>query len=164
MNNRTKPFKPGGHEAVYPGLESDPYRVRNKLSEPSVCPTCGAVYHEGRWQWLARPEHAKEVACSACRRTAERLPAGYVYIDGTFAAQHRVELLELIDHRAARARAEHPMQRVMSVETEGETTVVTTTDLHLARDLGSALKSAFQGALELKYSQDENLVRAYWRR
>lgn len=164
MSDHARPFKPGEHRPVYPGLEDDPYALRTKLSEPSVCPTCGAVYHSGRWQWLTPPREAKDVVCTACRRTAERMPAGYVYIDGDFATSHRTELLNLINHRAARARAEHPMERIMSVETEGGTTIVTTTDVHLARDLGAALKSAFQGTLDLKYSPDENRVRAYWRR
>jgi NMD protein affecting ribosome stability and mRNA decay len=164
MNDHTRPFKPGEHRPVYPGLEDDPYALRAKLSEPSVCPTCGAVYHSGRWQWSTRPQGAKEVVCTACHRMADRLPAGYVYIDGPFALDHRAELLELVNHRAARAQAEHPMQRVMSIDTGGGTTVITTTDVHLARDLGSALRSAFQGTLEVKYSHDENLVRAYWRR
>ena len=81
MNEHTRPFKPGEHRPVYPGLEDDPYVLRAKLSEPSVCPTCGAVYHRGRWQWIARPQDAKEVVCTACHRMADRLPAGYVYID-----------------------------------------------------------------------------------
>lgn len=164
MNDHTRPFKPGEHKPVYPGLEDDPYALRSKLSEPSVCPTCGAVYHDGRWQWLTRPEHAQEVVCTACHRTADGVPAGYVYIDGAFAVDHRSEVLDLVNHHAARARAEHPMERIIAIETEGDATVVTTTGVHLARDLGSALKSAFQGTLDLKYGPGEQLVRAYWRR
>jgi hypothetical protein len=29
----------------------DPYKLRRELHEPTRCPRCGAVYHEGRWQW-----------------------------------------------------------------------------------------------------------------
>ena len=107
MNDHTRPFKPGEHKPVYPGLEDDPYALRSKLSEPSVCPTCGAVYHDGRWQWLTRPEHAKEVVCTACHRIADRVPAGYVHIEGAFAADHRKEVLELVNHHAARRRRDH---------------------------------------------------------
>ncbi|KAA0085049.1 BCAM0308 family protein [Trinickia soli] len=164
MSEHTRPFKPGEHKPVYPGLENDPYALRGKLPEPSACPTCGAVYEKGRWQWLSRPQDAKEVVCTACRRTAEHMPAGYVYIEGSFANDHRAEVLGLINHHAARAKTEHPMQRVMSIDTADDKTVVTTTDVHLARDLGSALQSAFQGTLDLKYSDDEHLVRAYWQR
>ncbi|KVD72636.1 ATPase [Burkholderia sp. ABCPW 14] len=164
MNHRTRPFKAGSHEEVYPGLAQDPCAMRRKLREPTVCPTCGAVFSAGRWQWLARPDDAHEHQCGACQRTAERLPAGYLHIDGPFANEHLSELLQLLRHHEERARAGRPMQRIMSIDTDGGATVVTTTDVHLARNLGSALKSAYQGSLDLKYSLDEQLVRAYWRR
>lgn len=164
MNDRTRPFKPGDHRDVYPGLEQDPYALRGKLSEPAVCRNCGAVHAGGRWQWIARPAAAEPVLCVACRRIADHLPAGYVHIDGEFAAAHRDELLQLVRGHEARAKAAHPMQRIISVDEDGGTTVVSTTDLHLARDLGTMLKAAFRGSLELKYSRDESLVRVYWRR
>ena len=56
------------------------------------------------------------------------------------------------------------MERIMAIDENAGKTLVTTTDIHLARDLGTALKAAFQGTLELKYSKEENLVRAYWQR
>jgi hypothetical protein len=28
----------------------DPYQARQKLHEGTVCPQCGAVYHDGRWR------------------------------------------------------------------------------------------------------------------
>ena len=164
MNYHTRPFKPGEQREVFPGLENDPYLLRRKHSEPTVCSHCGAVYRDGRWQWLPRPDDAEEAICTACHRIADRVPAGYVYIDGPFAQEHRAELLQLIDRHAQRARAAHPMQRVMSIDAEDRKIVVTTTDVHLARGIGSALKSAFQGELELDYPSDEKLVRVYWRR
>ncbi|MGN6807009.1 MAG: BCAM0308 family protein [Trinickia sp.] len=164
MNAHVKPFKPGDHNEVFPGLADDPYALRRKLSEPSVCPNCGAVYRDGRWQWLARPAQASQVVCTACHRIADGMPAGYVYISGSFARERRAEMLNLIHHHEERAKAGHPMKRIMSVSESGDTTIVATTDVHLARDIGSALKSAFQGALDVKYSRDENLVRVYWQR
>lgn len=56
------------------------------------------------------------------------------------------------------------MQRIMAIEDDSGKMIVTTTDIHLARDLGEALKAAFHGSLELKYSKEDNLLRAYWRR
>lgn len=35
MSHRTRPFKAGSHEAVYPGLAQDPYAMRRKLPEPT---------------------------------------------------------------------------------------------------------------------------------
>lgn len=42
----------------------DPYQSQQKLSEPTVCPQCGAVYHNGRWQWAPRPEQGREAFCN----------------------------------------------------------------------------------------------------
>lgn len=164
MSDHTRPFKAGDHAEVFPGLGHDPYRLRGKLQEPSVCPNCGVVYTGGRWQWLDRPDEAHEAVCTACRRTADHLPAGYLTIDGEFAAQHQVEIIDLLRRDEAKTRAQHPMKRIMSIEAENGTTVVATTDVHYTRDLGEALKSAFQGTLDLKYSRDEDLARVYWRR
>jgi len=41
---------------------------------------------------------------------------------------------------------------------------VTTTDSHLARGIGEAIHGAFKGDLKVRYSRDENLVRAIWKR
>jgi hypothetical protein len=46
----------------------DPYQRQQKLHEGTVCPQCGAVYHEGRWRWVPRAEGAVEALCAACRR------------------------------------------------------------------------------------------------
>ncbi|WP_042303604.1 BCAM0308 family protein [Paraburkholderia kururiensis] len=164
MKPQTRPFKAGSQEKLFPERGHDAYKLQHKLREPTVCPTCGAVYQEGRWQWGPRPSDADEVVCSACHRIADREPAGFVYIEGEFATQHRDELVHLLRHHEEHARAEHAMERIIAIEDESGKAIVTTTGVHLARDLGSALKAAFQGTLELKYSKDENLLRAYWRR
>jgi len=52
----------------------DPYQLQQKLSDPTVCPQCGAVYHNGRWQWANRPEEGREALCSACRRINDKFP------------------------------------------------------------------------------------------
>ena len=41
---------------------------------------------------------------------------------------------------------------------------VTTTDSHLARGIAEALHGAYKGELKLRYSRDENLLRASWKR
>lgn len=164
MKSQTRPFKADSQEKIFPERGSDAYKLKRKLHEPTVCPTCGAVYHEGRWQWLQRPSSAEEVVCSACHRIADREPAGFLYIEGEFAPQHRDELIQLLRHHEAHARAEHAMERIIAIADDSGKTIVTTTDIHLARDLGEAIKAAFKGSLELKYSKDENLLRAYWRR
>lgn len=143
---------------------NDPYRERYKPDGASFCPTCGAVFHDGRWQWGEKQAGAHEHVCPACHRIRDALPAGHVTLSGPFLGQHRDEIIGLLHNEAARVKAEHPLERIMQVTEEHGQTVVTTTDLHLARRIGEALHHAWQGELELKYSPDEYLVRVSWQR
>lgn len=158
----------GTHEQARGGVgekDHDSYRLRAKPPEPTWCPDCGAVYEEGRWQWKERvASSAPGLVCSACQRIRDDFPAGYVRIEGEFALEHREELMQLVQHRAEHARAEHPMQRIMATQMDERHILLTTTDIHLARDIGEALHRAYQGELTLRYSDDENLVRVHWHR
>ena len=150
--------------------EHDSYKSRHKPSEPSVCPDCGAIFHAGRWQWSTPSAEATEVVCPACHRIRDHFPAGFLQIEGEFFATHRDEILSLIRHHAEKERAEHPLARIVALkEGEGEDgsengLLVTTTDIHLARDLGEALHHAYHGNLEFHYNAAENLLRVHWRR
>lgn len=59
---------------------------------------------------------------------------------------------------------EHPLSRIMSSETKAEGLVISTTDSHLPRRIGEALKRAYHGELELPYDKDEDFVRVIWTR
>jgi hypothetical protein len=59
---------------------------------------------------------------------------------------------------------EHPLSRIMSIETKPEGLVISTTDTHLPRRIGEALKHAYRGELELHYDKDEDFVRVTWTR
>jgi NMD protein affecting ribosome stability and mRNA decay len=102
--------------------------------------------------------------CPACHRIQDELPAGYVSIGGAFFKQHREELLHLVRNEEARARAEHPLKRIMDIEDADDGILVTTTDIHLARGIGEALHHAYQGELEYHYNEQENLLRVVWGR
>lgn len=163
------PENPRGHERhrLDRQIEEtvhDPYKERHKPPEPAVCPTCGVVFEHGRWHWKARPASAQEHLCPACRRVKDEYPAGYVSLEGDFLREHRDELLHLVRNEEKRAKEEHPLERIIDVRQDGDKTVVTTTELHLARRIGDALHHAYQGNLEIKYSPDEYLVRVYWSR
>jgi len=142
----------------------DSYKLRGKLPEPAVCGKCGTVYHAGRWQTGERPAGAQEVTCPACLRIEDRFPAGFVHIGGEFFAARREELLNLLRHHEQRQRTQHPLARIMAIADEGDGVLVTTTDMHLARDFGDALHHAYQGELEFHYNEGENLLRVHWRR
>ncbi len=142
----------------------DPYRATAKPPEPTVCPVCEAVFNSGRWTWAKVPHDAHEQECPACQRIQDRFPAGYVMIRGEFLADHRDEIIALITSKEEREKSEHPLQRIMAIEDVREGLQVTTTDSHLARGIGEALHDAYKGDLKLRYSRDENLLRATWRR
>jgi NMD protein affecting ribosome stability and mRNA decay len=142
----------------------DPYRATAKPPEPTICPTCQAVFTEGRWSWEKVPHEANEQECPACLRIHDKFPAGYVNIRGEFFAEHRDEILTVVKTKEQKQKAEHPLQRIMAIEDTREGVEVTTTDSHLARGIGEALHDAYKGDLKLRYSRDENLLRATWKR
>lgn len=146
------------------GREDDPYRDTERPPEPTLCPTCKAVYAEGRWSWSRKPEEYFEQNCPACQRIQDEFPAGYVMIKGEFIKQHRDEIIALLKSKEDREKADHPLQRIMAIEDVREGLQVTTTDSHLARGIGEALHDAYKGDLKLRYSRDENLLRATWKR
>ena len=144
--------------------EHEAYKSTGKLPEPTQCPKCGAVYHKGRWQWLPTPETvAHEVMCPACHRIHDNYPAGFVTLAGQFLAQHREEVLHLVRNEEQRAKAEHPLKRIMAIEDEDGGLLITTTDIHLARRIGEALKNAYQGDLEYQYNAGEKQFRLHWK-
>lgn len=157
-------FRPGFHREQFDDRLSDPYALRGKLPEPAVCSECGAVYQEGRWQWLPAPPNAAAVQCGACRRILEKVPAGYVAINGDFAREHRLELLELVRNHETREKKEHPMQRIIAIDEQDDGLMITTTDIHLARGIGEALEHAYKGKLEYHYLPNEYLLRVRWER
>jgi hypothetical protein len=50
----------------------------------------------------------------------------------------------------------------MTLEDDNGATLVTTTDIHLARGIGEALHHAYQGMLEYHYNHEQNLLRVNW--
>jgi hypothetical protein len=159
---------PGGRIAyrdrIFDDLRHDPYQAKGKYKQPAACSDCGAVFRRGRWQWGTAPNGALTVRCPACRRMRDKLPAGYLTVDGAFLEQHRDELLQLVHNEAERERSEHALHRIMDIAAGPESLVVTTTDIHLPRRIGHALESAYQGRLELRYAEDEYALRAHWQR
>jgi hypothetical protein len=142
----------------------DPYRSKGKLLEPTTCPDCRAVYHKGRWQWLERPKGAHEMSCPACVRAHCKDPAGRVTIEGPFSTQHRQEILNLAKNLEKRAKAEHPLDRIMRIEEREDALIIETTDIHLPRALGEELRSAYQGELSYHYDEEEYSIAVRWER
>jgi len=157
-------WQPLRREQLIQELVHDSYKTKRKLAEPTRCPDCGAVYHDGRWTWGTAPAGAHEARCPACHRVHDRFPAGYVTLKGAFLGTHRDEILHLVRHREATEKADHPLERIMAIEDSGDGVVVTTTDTHLARNIGEAVHAAYKGELEFHYNKEENLLRVHWTR
>ena len=149
------------HEHVH-----DPYKTRAKLPEPSFCPQCGAVYRKGRWQWAEVPEDAHEELCQACHRINDDYPAGVLTLSGGFLGRHQREILGLARNEEELEKGEHPLHRIMKLEEsgDGQSLVITTTDIHLPRRIGEALHRAYEGELDYHYEPESYSIRVSWRR
>lgn len=157
-------FHPIRRDRLIQEFRHDAYQAKHKPPEPAVCPQCGAVFHQGKWLWGAKPSGAHESVCPACQRIHDKFPAGFVTLGGEFFKEHKGEILNLVQNEGERFKAEHPLKRVMAVEEEGDGVLVTTTDIHLARDIGDALHHAYHGELEFHYNEEDNLLRVHWQR
>lgn len=144
----------------------DPYMKRSKPVSPSVCPECGVVFLDGRWQWQDHIDaQANQEMCPACQRIRDNIPAGILTLKGNFLDGHRNEIMHLIENKVEMQKADHPMKRLMAIEeAEDGSTVLTFTDTHLPRGVGKAIQSAYDGELEIQYPEDAQLVRVYWER
>lgn len=142
----------------------DPYQRQLKLEEGTQCPQCRAVYRGGRWQWLGRPEAGREELCPACRRINDKFPAGTLLLRGGFARAHRQEILRLARHQEETERREHPLNRIMAIEDDPQGTAIATTDIHLPRRIGEAVKHAYDGVLDIDFEEDGYSARVTWTR
>jgi hypothetical protein len=161
---RQHPFTPGRHTQRTPARHEDAYRIDAKLPDPVECPTCRATYYEGRWTWHQRPTVVPQVKCPACRRTEDNMPAATVKLGGAWFHDHRTEVLDRVIAVEARERAQHPMQRIVSMRDADGGVDVATTDPHLARSIAVAVHDAFKGEMEMRFPHGGGMPCARWTR
>jgi NMD protein affecting ribosome stability and mRNA decay len=142
----------------------DTYRLRGKLSEPTLCSECGSSFVKGRWTWEPAPEDTAKTICPACRRIAENFPAGFIEVKGAFYAFHRDEVRNLIRNIEKLEKERHPLERIIAVREEEDIVRVATTGVHIARRIGEALSRAYQGALSFQYADGAKIIRVFWER
>ncbi|MBI3480974.1 MAG: ATPase [Nitrosomonadales bacterium] len=150
------------HDGIFQESVHDAYQAKGKPLEPAICTQCGAVFHAGRWQWRNPPENGHRTVCPACHRIHDHYPAGLLTLEGEFFHAHHDEIMRLVRNHEKHERTEHPLQRIMDVEEKDGASLVTTTDIHLARGIGVALHHAYQGELEFHYNPAQNLLRVNW--
>jgi NMD protein affecting ribosome stability and mRNA decay len=157
-------FRPLRRKQLLVGLGDDAYKSKQKPPDPTRCPRCNASFHAGRWTWEAVSHGVHEQLCPACHRIEDRFPAGYVTLAGEYFKGHRDEILGLAKNCEEREKATHPLQRIMAIEEVAGGVLVTTTDVHLARNIAERVHDACKGSLVFHYSKEDNLLRATWKR
>jgi hypothetical protein len=151
---------------------TSPSREMKPPADPAICSKCQAVWHKGKWSLDAsacrkvrRWGSPIAVVCPACKSANEGIPTGILYLTGSFLAKNHAEILNLLHNAARTAAVKNPLERVIRIKADPERLlVVETTSEKLARRLGRAVNKACGGALEIRFSHVEKLVRVYWRR
>jgi len=87
-----------------------------------------------------------------------------VTLQGPFFDSHAEEIGHLIQHHAEHQRPEHPLKRIIAIDHQEGALFITTTDTHLARSIGEAIRHAYQGELAVDYVPSESVVRVNWKR
>ena len=70
--------------------------------------------------------------------------------------------MRLARHQEDAEKREHPLNRIMAIDEEDEAIVIKTTDIHLPRRIGAAVKRAFIGRLKEDFDDSGHFVRVNW--
>jgi hypothetical protein len=71
-------------------------------------------------------------------------------------------MLRLIRNVEAAEKAEHPLERLMGIEESDGHVFVTTTGVHLARELAHSLARQFHRKPRFRYAEREAVVHVDW--
>ncbi len=84
-------------------------------------------------------------------------------LSGDFFEEHRDEIMNLVRNNVEAQKAEHPVKRIMDIEDREEGGVVITfTDIRLPRGVGKAIEHAYEGDLDIHYTDEAGIVRVTW--
>ncbi|MBC7473399.1 MAG: ATPase [Candidatus Sericytochromatia bacterium] len=155
MNRKGESIKEAKH---------DPYMLKEKYPDPSVCETCNVVFTKGIYKWeKIIPENANKIKCPVCKRIWDDFEGGSLVLEGEFLDKHKEEIMNLINSTAKLEGQTHPLERIIEIKNIDNKLEVRTTYEHLARRLGDAIHRAYKGDLNYTYS-DDKYIRASWRR
>ncbi len=149
----------------------DPYILDLDMGEVAVCRECRSVYANHRWELerqaaedLANAKQIIDTLCPACQKIRDRVPNGIVTLSGDFVMPHEDSLVSIIKRENEKSMDTNPLERVMDIETSESNLVIMTTNEKLAQKIGRAVKKAYHGEVEYKWSEDDKLVRVNWHR
>jgi hypothetical protein len=143
-------------------------RATGRLTEPTVCERCGAIFSNRAWRRRrgvtgALLDRAAWTQCPACKQTRGGEYWGRVVVRGSFALANESAIRQRIQNVAAQAESTQPEHRLVSVEREGDVLDVLTTSQKVAHRIVHELKKAFRGRASYKWSDDGSLF-AVWER
>ena len=147
-----------GHQRNTEPPDRFTYREEGKLAGGTHCPHCGLVVRGGRWTREHWPCEGPEHTCPACARIRDRYPAGVIELTGDL-GDLAMELSNLIRNVEKLESQEHPLERLIELEVSEGRLYATTTGVHLARRVGTALKRQLRERVVIRYGEEENLVR-----
>ncbi|HEX5052825.1 MAG TPA: BCAM0308 family protein [Planctomycetota bacterium] len=128
----------------------DSYRPAGTLY-PAVCRRCHATHWQGRWRWDDAPPDLAPVLCPACERMQDRVPAHVVELRGAL-PRWWGEVQGLIANVEHLETEQHPLERVMRVEVGDDRVLVSTTGMHMARQLVAAIVRRFRHRVRLTFT------------
>jgi hypothetical protein len=153
----------GRKDKLFKDYLHDPYFVKEKYPEPSVCERCGVVFNSGIFMWANPiPKNFPKMICPACKRIEDKFEGGVVLLTGKFLKEHKEEILNIVRNVEAYKIEKRPLERIMSIEEIEDALEIKTTYEHLARRIGEAVNSAFKGELKISYPEEEKYVRVRW--
>jgi NMD protein affecting ribosome stability and mRNA decay len=159
-----------GKKFGHVGRQEDSYEPEEG-QEAAVCTQCEALYRGKRWSFdaalyarLAGTDKVREVVCPTCRKIKDHFPEGILTLSGEFFAQHREEIVRLLEKEAARVAGRSVADRIIRIVPEGDKLVVETTTEKMAQHLGRTIYKACKGDLHFRWGEVERFVRVYWNR
>ena len=152
----------------------DPYLTATDYKDMSVCRVCHDIYHNKRWihdealydRLVRNPAGVNFTVCPSCKKIENHYYEGVVELSGDFLFEHKDEILHLIRNTENRADYINPQEKIENLEIDDANKLIrlTTTSEDLAQRIGKNIESAYDGNLQLSFSEDDRLVRVYWSR
>ncbi len=143
----------------------DPYFVKQRYRDPSVCERCRVLFRNGVFEWASTiPPNSAKMICPACRRIEDDFEGGVVTLEGEFLEQHKKEIMNIINNTEKSEQHSRPLERILSLKEDGGRVEIRTTYEHIARRIGESVRKAYKGELTVQYRDGEKYARVFWKR
>ena len=148
------------------GQLGGPYQRSEKYRSNTRCPKCDLLFQDGTWKrGTSTNSHEMQwKLCPACLQIRDGQVGGIVQFSGTFAGNHRQELLNRIHNVEKQTQIDRPLERIINMKEDKDGIVISATTEHLVARIGKAVQRDFGGDLELKYAPEDKFAFAHWHR